>query len=255
MCWLARRGGFCGHEGTGLRVRRFLRRHLAAWARVFVHSAAVIEDAFMANRVPPELMDQLWASGWRHFGPLFFRYAVQEDELGGVDGILPLRIDLQRFEFSKSQRRVLRRNADVQVMFQPAERGAEAEALFHRHKARFTSNVPESLDSFLSTEPATVPCECQECRVTLGGELVALSFLDVGAESTSSVYGLFEPEQSPRSLGIFTMLKEIEHSRARGCLWYYPGYATRGSSAYDYKKRFSALQYLDWESGAWRELS
>jgi arginine-tRNA-protein transferase len=220
-----------------------------------VQNAVVIEDAFLADHVPPELMDQLWASGWRHFGKLFFRYATQEDEHGGQDVIQPLRIDLQRFELSKSQRRVLRRNAEVQVVFQPAGRGPEAEALFHRHKARFTQNIPEDLGSFLSEEPATVPCACVECRVTLEVNVVALSFLDVGAQSTSSVYGLFEPEHSPRSLGIFTMLKEIEHSRERGCRWYYPGYATLGPSAYDYKKRFSALQYLDWESGEWRELS
>jgi arginine-tRNA-protein transferase len=211
----------------------------------------VIEDAFMASRVPPALMDQFWSSGWRHFGKLFFRYAVQESEQGEEDVIQPLRIDLQQFELSKSQRRVLRRNADVSVVFQPAGRGPEAEALFQRHKARFTQHIPESLDSFLSDEPATVPCECLECRVTLGERLIALSYLDLGVASTSSVYGVFEPEYSSRSLGIFTMLKEIEHSRERGCRWYYPGYATRGPSAYDYKKRFSALQTLDWESGAW----
>jgi arginyl-tRNA--protein-N-Asp/Glu arginylyltransferase len=211
----------------------------------------VIDDAFLIDRVPPELMDRLWAGGWRHFGALFFRYGTQEGEAGEVDVIWPLRIDLQRFEVSKSQRRVLRRNADVEVVFQPAQRDPEAEALFQRHKARFTRNIPESLDSFISAEPARVPCECVECRVTLGGDLVALSFLDVGAAGTSSVYGVFEPEHARRSLGLFTMLREIEFSRERGCRWYYPGYATRGPSAYDYKKQFAALQVLDWESGAW----
>jgi arginyl-tRNA--protein-N-Asp/Glu arginylyltransferase len=218
------------------------------------HWEAVINDAFMMERVPAELMDRLWAAGWRHFGALFFRYGTQEDEAGGVDVIWPLRIDLERFEFSKSQRRVLRRNADVEVVFQPAQRSEEAEALFERHKGRFTRNVPEGLGSFLSAEPAVVPCECVECRVTLGGALVALSFLDVGVEASSSVYGVFEPELGRRSLGVLTMLKEIEHSRVRGCRWYYPGYATQGSSAYDYKKQFGALEFLDWESGEWREL-
>ena len=213
----------------------------------------MIEEAFLTDNVPPELMDQLWASGWRHFGKLFFRYATQEDECGGQDVIQPLRIDLQRFTPSKSQRRVLRRNADVQVVFQPAGRGAETESLFQRHKTRFTHNIPEDLGSFLSDEPATVPCTCVECRVMLGEELVALSFLDLGEASTSSVYGFFEPEHSRRSLGIFTMLKEIEHSQELGCRWYYPGYATRGPSAYDYKKQFPALQWLDWENGEWRE--
>lgn len=215
-----------------------------------------MEHAFLADHVPPELMDQLWSQGWRHFGRLFFRYDSQEDEVGGVDVIQPLRIDLERFEPSKSQRRVLRRNADLRVAFQPAARGPEAEALFERHKSRFKSNVPESLGSFLSEEPASVPGLCLECRVTLEEtpELVALSFLDAGARATSSVYGMFEPTHSRRSLGLFTMLQEIQWSRERGCRWYYPGYATRGPSAYDYKKHFSGLEYLDWEGGVWREL-
>jgi arginine-tRNA-protein transferase len=84
-----------------------------------------------------------------------------------------------------------------------------------------------------------------------GSELVALSYLDLGERATSSVYGMFEPAHSRRSLGIYTMLLEIEFSRRRGCAFYYPGYATREPSAYDYKKQFQGLEVLNWETGAW----
>jgi len=213
----------------------------------------MIDQTFVCSAVSPAIMDQLWAAGWRHFGTLFFRYSHQFTE-DGLDLIQPLRVDLERFVWSKSQRRVLRKNADVHWVFEPAQRSEAAEALFQRHKTRFTHSIPESLSSFLSPEPATLPNECLHCRVTLADELIALSYLDLGESSSSAVYGMFEPAHSHRSLGHFTLLQEIAFSQARGDRWFYPGYATQGSSAYDYKKQLSALQYLNWQTGEWENL-
>ncbi len=213
----------------------------------------VLDQVFQCADVSAEMMDQLWASGWRHFGPIFFRYSLSEDE-EGLRTITPLRLDLQNHTLSKSQRRVLRRNADLRCEFHPAEMTEAACGMFQRHKGRFQKNVPEGLDNFLSQDPARVPCECRECRVYLGEELIALSYLDVGQGSSSAVYGMFEPAHTARSLGIYTMLREIEHTQSLGFRYYYPGYATREPSAYDYKKQLRGLEELDWETGAWRPL-
>ena len=68
------------------------------------------------HRATPAEMDELWAEGWRHFGTQFFRYASSWH--GGQQvRVLPLRIDLRNFLPSRSQRRVLKRNADVRVAF------------------------------------------------------------------------------------------------------------------------------------------
>lgn len=199
------------------------------------------------------MMDRLWESGWRHFGSTFFRYNISLDE-GGVRSITPLRLNLDKFVLSKSQRRVLRKNEDVHCEFAPATLSMQARMMFQRHKARFKDNVPEELDTFLSESPATVPCPCQECRVYLGQDLIAVSYLDLGRETTSAVYGLFEPEHAGRSLGTLTMLKEIEHSLALGHRYYYPGYATHEPSPYDYKKQLHGLEVLNWETGTWADL-
>ncbi len=212
--------------------------------------SAVLNQAFDCPSVPPEVMDRLWEAGWRHFGESFFRYSVSENEQG-AQTITPLRVDLEKFTLSKSQRRVLKKNADLHCEFAPAQLSEEARTMFQRHKARFKDNVPDDLGTFLSCDPATVPCPNHECRVHLGAELVALSYLDLGECSTSAVYGMFEPAQSWRSLGMYTMLREIEFTQARSCRYYYPGYATREPSAYDYKKQLRGLEMLDWESGLW----
>lgn len=212
--------------------------------------SAVLNQCFECHSVPPEMMDRLWEAGWRHFGESFFRYSLNVND-DGVQTITPLRVDLEKFTLSRSQRRVLTKNADLRCEFTPARLSDEALAMFQRHKERFTENVPDDLDTFLSSDPATVPCPCVECRVHLGDELIALSYLDLGEGSTSAVYGMFEPAHSRRSLGIYTLLREIEFTQARGCRYYYPGYATREPSAYDYKKQLRGLEMLDWESGLW----
>ncbi len=201
---------------------------------------------FRASHVEPEHMDLLWANGWRHFGSFFFRYSTTVWN-GQVCTVLPLRIDLEHFCLSKSQKRVLARNRDLEVVIRDTVIDDEKEELFFRHVVRFDHNIPNSIFDFLSTQPATIPCQNQEiCVYGKDGALLAASFLDLGQQATSAVYAMFDPEETKRSLGIFTMLIAIRYSIERGCQFYYPGYAYREPSFYDYKKRFSALNYFDW---------
>ncbi|OYW72117.1 MAG: hypothetical protein B7Z37_25835 [Verrucomicrobia bacterium 12-59-8] len=213
-----------------------------------------LDDAFMCNYVPAEVMDQVWAAGWRHFDKYFFRYSTQQAEDGGLQTITPLRIDLVSFSPSKSQRRVLSKNADLRTEIVPAAIDDDLRALFQSHKQRFTHNIPDTLETFIGPDPALGPCECRMVRVFDGPRLIAASFFDIGHQSASSVYGLFEPEHSRRSLGIFTLLLEIQHCRAANLRHLYSGYATQEPSVYDYKKQFRSTEYLDWTQGEWRPL-
>ena len=207
----------------------------------------LINEEFHADHVLPEQMDSLLEKGWRHFGTHFFRYNVGflRDELRFV---LPLRIRLADFTFSKSHRRILRRNEDLNVEIRPIAVDGEAEELFHRHKTRFDHGVPESIYNFLSGQPAESPCEAKEVRVTHVDRLLAVSYFDIGRTSTSGIYAMFEPTITTLGLGIFTMLKEIEYSIETGCEFYYQGYAYDGPSFYDYKKRFRATEAFDWRN-------
>ncbi len=209
-----------------------------------------INEEFYTQQVLPQQLDRLLASGWRHFGEHFFRYniGIHENELRLV---LPLRVRLAKFEISKSQRRILRKNQDLQIVFRPIAITREKEDLFEWHKQRFNHAVPDSLYDFLSTEPADVPSEALEVCVYERNKLLAASFFDVGAAAVSAVCAMFDPSETSRSLGIFTMLLTIDFASKSGKTFYYPGYAYEGNSFYDYKKRFSALEEFDW-NGDWK---
>lgn len=212
---------------------------------MLIENLRLINEEFYADFVLPQQMDSLWANGWRHFGTHFFRYNVGFliDDLRFV---LPLRIRLKDFSFSRGQRKVLSRNKDLQVTIRPIDIDQVSEVLFHRHKTRFDHAVPESIYNFISQDPARSPCEAKEIRVSKDGVLLAISYFDVGSNSTSGIYAMFEPTVTDRSLGIFTMLKEIEYSIETGREFYYQGYAYQGPSFYDYKKRFRNTEAFDW---------
>ena len=209
-----------------------------------------INEEFFAEKVDAEQLDVLLAEGWRHFGEQFFRYSLGVHE-SDIRRVIPLRIRLANFSTSKSQRRVLRQNTDLKVVIRPIEVSDEAAHLFQRHKRRFKFGVPDSLYDFLSDDPRSIPCEGLEVAVHNHGELVAASYFDVSAHSVSAVYGMFDPDLASRSLGIFTMLKEIEFAMANGKEFYYQGYAYEGESFYDYKKRFRGTESFDWK-GNWK---
>jgi len=203
-----------------------------------------INEAFEADSITPAQLDTLLANGWRHFGSYFFRYNLGFLDLD-IQRVLPLRIRLTDFSPSKSQRRVLRQNEDLGVSFGDVAIDEKIEELFDRHKQRFVHNVPPSIYEFLP--PGTSPCDTQQLSVHKNGELIAASFFDVGERTTSGVYAIFEPLEQSRSLGIFTMLKEIEYAIDTRKDFYYQGYAYEGESFYDYKKRFRSTEVFDWK--------
>src|ERR1051325_10661128 len=114
-----------------------------------------VDEFCTRQAATPELMDELWGQGWRHFGPLFFRYSLYPSG-NQLRVVLPLRVALDRFQPSRSQRRILARNQDCEVRYQPPRLDAERRELFARHKRRFQQNIPEALEDFLGPAPGVV---------------------------------------------------------------------------------------------------
>ncbi len=206
----------------------------------------MINEYAYFDKVSPTSMDYLWAQGWRHFGGYFFRYSSTSQGLKNFN-ILPLRIYLETFTPSQSQKRVLKKNRDINVRFKPAFVNTEVEVLFEKHKERFQENIPDSIYTFVSLQPAEMPCKCESLCLYLKNNLVGISFLDIGKTSTSSVYQCFDLLEGKRSLGILMILLSIEYSQKLGKKYYYPGYAYEEASHYDYKKAFKSLEYFDWQ--------
>lgn len=220
---------------------------------VILDRLEIINEEFEAAKISPAQYDILLADAWRHFGSRFFRYnfGIYEQE---VRRVIPLRIRLSELALTKSQRRVLRRNADLDISIAPFHITPETHDIFERHKRRFKSGIPDSIYDFIARDQTYSPTELFEIRAYNRDKLVAASFFDLAEISVSAIYGCFDPVETTRSLGIFTMLKVIEYAGRLGLDLYYHGYAYEGASFYDYKKRFNGIEAFDW-NGNWTKFS
>ena len=62
-----------------------------------------------------------------------------------------------------------------------------------------------------------------EMRYRVDGRLIGVGIIDVGREDSSSVYFYFDPDESRRSLGVFSVMVEVAWLRTQGGRFHYLG--------------------------------
>jgi len=205
-------------------------------------------EFFLAHQLSEGEIAGCLAEGWRKFGPYFFRPSCPE-----CDACIPLRVPTTDFAPSRSQRRVLRQNADLRVTFAPLRPDDRLFALYREHsRDRFGREVDREefmLNFYLPS------CPSMQTEIHFGGELVGAGFLDVGVDCLSSVYFFYDPRLSERSLGIFSVLQEIEHARRLGLPFYHLGYYVPGCPSMRYKDHFRPREHFDWGSRRWQSVA
>jgi len=168
-----------------------------------------------------------------------------------------VRLCADGFEPTASQRRLGRRNADLRLELLPAsyseERfGLSRRSLKERHGFRSGDDSGDearaAYRNFLVESP--VPgTSIAEYRLP-DGRLAATGYLDVLPGGLSSVYFAFDPVESRRSVGTWSVGRELELAASLGKRYYYLGFWVPGSEKMDYKADFRPFEFaLD---GAWR---
>jgi len=203
-----------------------------------------------ADPMLPALYEPALAMGFRRSGQHVYR-----PNCVGCQACTPVRIPVDRFVPSRSQRRCLARNADLQVSVQPALRSEETFALYRsyvgaRHAGGGMDDPShQDFDAFLSCSWS--PTAFLEMR--LRRELLAVAVTDVMPDSLSAVYTFFATQHAARSLGTFAILAQIEHARREGLQFLYLGFWLDGHPKMHYKQSFRPLQIL--LDGSWQDFA
>jgi leucyl-tRNA---protein transferase len=213
------------------------------------------QEAFKEGYLPhatPDDMDWLLADAWRHFGTTFFRNRLDFFDDKWVS-IIPLRINLAKFSFSKHHKKLLHRQQKTTIKYQAIMIDSKRELMFQNHIQRFKDNVPTSIFDFLGYEAGISPCAALECALYDENEkLYACSYFDASSNAISSIYAMFDTDYSKQSPGLHTLLAEILFAIEHQKQYLYLGYAHDVASHYDYKKQFNGLEFYDWE-GNWAD--
>jgi arginine-tRNA-protein transferase len=195
-----------------------------------------------ADPALPQLYSNALAMGFRRSGAHVYRPACF-----GCSACRPVRIPVSYFDPDRSQRRCLKRNADLQFSETPAVRTEENFALYQRYLSSrhagggMDQPQPGDFDAFLACPWS--PTRFFELR--LDGQLLAVAVTDVLPDALSAVYTFFEPQHSGRSLGTFAILCQIEQARLARRDFLYLGFWLNGHPKMHYKQNFRPLETLD----------
>ncbi|WP_455383598.1 arginyltransferase [Salinispira pacifica] len=193
--------------------------------------------SFSSTAMEPELYEALLEQGWRRSGTTYY-----QNHCPGCRLCIPIRVPVERFAPSKSQRRVQRRNADVTVETGPTGWDSEVFELYVRYlTSRHAPTVPpgeEEYMSFLGSSPGNTIL----MKYRSAGRLIGAGWVDRLPGGLSSVYFAFEPDEARRSLGTLSIMREIDLARQERRNWLYLGFYVPDSRKMEYKASFRPHQ-------------
>ena len=196
----------------------------------------------------PRAYPNALSKGFRRSGGHVYRPHCQ-----GCRACVPVRIDVQRFAPDRSQRRCLKRNADLRVRLTPAVQDAGVFTLYQRYLAARHSGGgmddphPESFREFLLSPWNGTAF----LRFESGDDLLAVAVTDITDEAFSAVYTFFDPGHAARGLGTFAILQQVALAKAHSRRHVYLGFWLDGHRKMDYKRRFAGLERL--HEGEWKD--
>ena len=210
---------------------------------------------FGEKRYPENLsatdLDAYLSRGWYRMGQSIFttHFLCFNDQFYSA---LWVRLSLKDYNFSKSLRKIVRRNyKQFDIKFREVDISEEKEILFQKYKKSFPGHLAPSLEDSLFEGFDGDIFETYETSIYDGDQLIAFSFFDLGEDSVASILGVYDPDYNKHSLGLFTMLLEIIFCKKNDFQYFYPGYVVPGNSRFEYKKRIGDVDYFDLRTGHW----
>lgn len=202
--------------------------------------------ALRPNRLTPRLYELFLELNFRRLNDLVYR-----PQCDGCRECRQLRVDVDRFRPSRSQRRCLKRNAAVVAETAKPLPTEEKHALYSRYlSTRHDGKMSGSWEEFLGFLHAA-PAFTEEVLFRAGSRLVGVGIYDATPQALSAVYFYFDPELEWRSPGTLNVLWLVEEARRRALPWLYLGYYVAGSSRMAYKGGFRPHELLA-DGGGWR---
>lgn len=193
----------------------------------------------------------LTAHGFRRSGRFFY-----QPRCPNCQACTPARIVVADFSPDRSQRRVWRKNSDVQITSMPARFIPAHFSLYNRYQqARhpdggMLASSPEHYMDYLTSPWSNT--WFHEFRLKEDNQLVAVSVVDHYDDAFSAVYTFYEPDMLHRSLGTYAILWQIAQARHLELPWVYLGYWIAQSPKMRYKMRFQPLEIL--RQGQWQRM-
>jgi len=191
--------------------------------------------------IATDTYSQLSDLGFRRSGKHIYR-----PHCDNCQACISIRIPVDRFSMTKSQKRVVSRNRDLKVNVK--------EPYFSDRHYDLYSRYINARHSDGDMHP---PTEDQFCSFLIDGnqnslfyefwdqdQLVAVAVTDQLESGLSAIYTFFDPALTKRSLGTYAILYQIAEARDLNLDYIYLGYWVRDCRKMNYKISYRPLEML-----------
>lgn len=183
--------------------------------------------------------------GWRRFGKYYFHPVCD-----GCNACKSVRIDVNAFTLSKSQKKAISRNTHTQIIVQKPTMTRAHLALYnkyhaHKHAKDGWTHRNISQREYYENFVDGAHDFGKEVLYMDGDRLIGVDLIDIVEDGISSIYFYYDPEYARLSLGTYSLLYQIKLARILELPWIYLGYWVDGCKAFAYKPNFQPQEILD----------
>ncbi|MGE4124382.1 MAG: arginyltransferase [Pusillimonas sp.] len=196
--------------------------------------------------VDAPVYSRLVEQGFRRSGAFTYR-----PHCDGCQACKPIRVDVNRFQATRSQRRAWQANQHLQATTLPLVFDADHFRLYQHYITSRHANAGMDEDSEAQYTQFLLSSRVDSALIefrTPEGLLQMVSIIDILDTGVSAVYTFFDPD-AQGSLGTYGIVWLIRHRQALGLPWLYLGYWIPESRKMAYKSLFRPHQIL--VNGIW----
>jgi arginine-tRNA-protein transferase len=177
--------------------------------------------------------------GYRRFGKMYFRPicpTCQECQ--------SIKIDVENFNFSSSQKRVLRKASHIKTYIQRPSLTKQHLKLFKKYHLCMSDK--KGWD-YHETTPQNYYASFVDGHNDFGYEvlyydgekLIGVDLIDILDDGISSIYFYYDTDYAKYSLGKFSLYNQIIFAKDTNKKWIYLGYYVKGCPSLSYKSHYT----------------
>jgi len=190
------------------------------------------------------LSSKLIQRGWRRFGHYYSRPAC-----GSCTACESMRVNTKEFIFSKSVRRIMKKNADTRILIRKPSISNDHLALYEKYHRYMEQKkgweyYPLTIESYADLYAKGASDFGYEVLYIRDEKLIGVDLVDFLEDGLSSIYFYYDPDYREYSLGKFSLYKQIEMAKERELAWLYLGYYVKECGSLNYKTAYKPNEIL-----------
>ncbi|MCT7561905.1 arginyltransferase [Aliarcobacter butzleri] len=182
--------------------------------------------------------------GWRRFGRMHF-----VPECRSCTKCVSMRIDVNNYKFSKSEKRVISKNQDTKLYIRPPSVTMEHLSLYDKYhkfmndKKDWTYS-PIDVDDYVRSYVESSENFAKEFLYMRDDKLIGVALVDILPKAISAIYCYYDHDYSEFSIGKFSILAQIKIAKELNIPYIYLGYWIKDHFSMGYKEKYSPFEVL-----------